>query len=252
MTKLTPDKQNSTFCKKILDLLEKGDIETAKEILKKEAGQKKNNGIPKLYRKPERNTAMELFYDITKHSVSTSTVFSDPVECLFAGKIYHAFVSGPLAVFLGSGLPDHMPCGENHVPEWALEACFTENLPDKIDMEQVMQEAKDRGYTGLKTEAKKCRFYYGPALSENKKPFLLYYKGQHYALPWLELAYAILENEEPINIGQMAPVRKGKPKPVILRNSNGAALVMPFRVEHPENAASRTIRLKKKKQNDRK
>ena len=194
---------------KVLEMLNKGQIEQLKTDLRDEIYQESLKAKPNA---KKRYTAMKKYFGYVS---SVREALTKPCLIEFEGKQYTSFCNSySLALTTES-------CGEMEMFDTA-----TGNYPDvtrlisfdgteeKIDISEVIAKAKSQGYKLNKS-----------AVHDNT--YLMFYEGNYYRIGLIDSTYSIIDDGEEVTVNHIP----NSMKPLVLKNNLGVVVIMPVRYE---------------------
>lgn len=194
---------------KVLEMLNKGQIEQLKTELRDEIYQESLKAKPNA---KKRYTAMKKYFGYVSN---IRKVLSKPAAVEFEGKQYTSFCNSYSLVLT-----------TEDIGEMELFDPETGNYPDvtrlihfdgteeKIDISKVMAKAKAQGYRLKKSET-------------NENNYLMFYEGNYYRIGLLDYSYSIIDDGGEV-IFYHVP---NSMKPLVIKNNLGIAMIMPIRYE---------------------
>ena len=194
---------------KILEMLEKGEIENLKILLRDEIFV---HSINKKSGTKERYAAMKKYFSYVKNE---DQALQMPCLINFKEEKYTSFVNGYSLVLTKEDTGEIM-LFENPDKYLKVEKMITFDGEEKeIDINKILAEAKSKGYKLKKSEVEN---------GDNFK-FLLYYDMAYYKIGLLDASYSI------INDGNKAIVYHRKSErlaPIIIKNNIGICIILPI------------------------
>ena len=194
---------------KVLEMLNKGQIEQLKTELRDEIYQESLKAKPNA---KKRYTAMKKYFGYVS---SIREALTKPCLIEFEGKQYTSFCNSySLALTTES-------CGEMEMFDTA-----TGNYPDvtrlisfdgteeKIDISKVIAKAKAQGYKLKKSEV-------------NDNNYIMFYEGNYYRIGLVDCTYGIIDDGEEATFYHIP----NSMKPLVIKSSIGVCIIMPIRYE---------------------
>lgn len=199
---------------KILEMLDKGQIEELKSILRDEiySNSLKSNPTAK-----KRYAAMKRYLKTISDS---RPILTKPCEIEFEDTKYNAFTNTYSLVLTKE------PCGEldmcsepDRYPDIS-RLIHRSNEYEEIDFNKVIAEAKSKGYKYSKN-----------SIYSNDN--LMQYKDNYFRIALVDLTYGVLDEGKEITV-----YYNGSNRPITIENELGIGIIMPIRndSEHIEGA----------------
>lgn len=202
---------------KILEMINNRQIEELKALIQEEIF------TDELKSKPgakQRYAAMKKYFSYIKGNGNKACTMPCVID--YKGKKYTSFVNG-CSLALTTESSGEMELFED--PDKYLDVdkvIMFDGEEREIDFNKIIAEAKSKGYKLKKSEVEK---------GENFK-YILHYDGAYFKIGLLDATYSI------INDGKKATVwHPGNKKysPIIIKNSLGVCLVLPFHYDEEKN-----------------
>ena len=190
---------------RILEMLEKGQIEELKGLIREEiyASSLKSNPTAK-----KRYTAMKRYLKTISES---RPILTKPCEVEFEGQKYNSFTNSYSLVLTKESCGELEMCDEpDRYPNTAKLITRLGDM-DKIDFNKVIAEAKSKGYKYTKN-------------SIHGNDYLMKYNGAYYRMGLVDITFEILNEGKSINI-----YFKGIHSPMVIENDLGIGLILPIR-----------------------
>ena len=195
----------------VLEMINNGEIELLKQLLTEEIynDSLKNNGNAK-----QRYSAMKRFFKYSVNEVNEALKLPCK-DIMVHGEKYNSFVDGYCLALTKECIGEMETYNNDKYFDVARLINFSNvNSVENIDLNNVLAEAKSKGYKYKKSE-----------LDTNDYQYLFKYKDGYYKVGLLDKAFSI------INDGEKAEVHYINPKALLLIKTNlGIAGVMPMHV----------------------
>ena len=193
-----------------LELLNAGRIEELKTALQDEIYADSLKGKPNA---KKRYNAMKRYLKTISDS---RPILTKPCEVEFEGQTYKSFTNSYSLVLTTECCGELEMCSEpERYPEVGRLISFN-GEPEKIDFNEVLAEAKSRGYK------------YGKyAIHSND--YLMRYKGGYFRIGLVDITYGILDEGEAVDV-----YFNGHLRPITIQNDLGIGIVLPIRYDGEE------------------
>lgn len=193
---------------KVLEMINKGQIEELKVLLQDEIYSEVLNTNPSA---KKRYAAMKRYF---KYLKPTREILAKPCKIEYEGEPHISFCNAHSLALTSE------PCG-------AIELCEDrERYPDvtrlishdgvehKIDFNKVFAEAKSKGYGLKKSE-----------LNTDKCQYLMHYDGAYFKIGLIDITYGIIDNGEEATVYHAYGNARS---PILIKNNIGVCIVMPM------------------------
>ena len=205
---------------KILEMLENGEIENLKKLLRDEIFV---HSISKKSGTKERYVAMKKYFSYIK---SVNECYQKPCIVNINGEKYTSFTNG-YSITLTKEDTGQIMLFEN--PERYLKvASFIkyDGIGIEIDLNTILAKAKSRGYKLKKSEVKE------------KFKYLLHYDGAYYKVGLLDINYSIINDN---NKAIIYHKKSDKLAPIIIKNDIGICVVSPIKCNENDKQNNKIV-----------
>lgn len=190
---------------KMLEMLNKGQIEELKIILRDEiyATSLKNNPNAK-----KRYAAMKKYLKTISDS---RPIITKPCEIEFEGEKYNSFTNSYSLVLTKESCGELEMCDEPERYPSVARLIGRSRDVEKVDFNKVLAKAKSEGYKYTKTAI------YG-------NDYLMKYNGLYFRMALVDITFGILNDGNEINV-----YFNGKNRPITIENDLGIGIILPIR-----------------------
>ncbi len=201
---------------KILEMLNNGEIEELKKVISEEIY---NNSLDKNSSAKSRYKAMKDFYKFPPNNMDTRIL--KPCKKSVRGQLYNCFLSSDVLVCSKESTGNIELYNEKKErEEWFnVENLINTNdheIVENIDFNDILSEAKSKGFKPLKQEIKygDCAKYY------------LHFRETYYKIGLIHKGYSIIDGGK-----NQAVFYKDKMSPLYIYNSLGIVMLLPVRID---------------------
>ncbi len=205
---------------KILEMLENGEIENLKKLLRDEIFV---HSISKKSGTKERYVAMKKYFSYIKN---VNECYQKPCVVNISGEKYTSFVNG-YSITLTKEDTGQIMLFEN--PERYLKVDSSikyDGIGIEIDLNTILAKAKSRGYKLKKSEVKE------------KFKYLLHYDGAYYKVGLLDINYSIINDN---NKAIIYHKKSDKLAPIIIKNDIGICVVLPIKCNENDKQNNKIV-----------
>ena len=194
---------------KVLELLNNGEIEELKALLKKEIYEDnlKGNGNAM-----KRYSAMKRYFKYKDKN--RNLAFNLPCKNIEVnGKIYNSFIDGYSFVLTSESIGEieAYDNSKNAYPNIEKMVDFSSYDRSILNIDEILAEAKSKGYQYKKSE-----------IGDNESKYFLHYKNIYLKIGLIDKAYRIIDD------GKIATVYyKNEKSPLFIETNMGIAAVLP-------------------------
>lgn len=206
---------------KILEMINNGQIEELKTLIQEEIF------TDELKSKPgakQRYVAMKKYFSYIKGNGNKACTMPCVID--YKGEKYTSFING-CSLALTTESSGEMELFEDPDKYLSVEKIIMFDGEEReIDFNKVIAEAKSKGYKLKRSEVEK---------GENFK-YILHYDGAYFKIGLLDATYSIINNGEKATVWH--PGDRKKYSPMIIKNSLGVCLVLPFHYDEEKNGVT--------------
>lgn len=190
---------------KMLEMLNKGQVEELKNILQDEiyAISLKSNPNAK-----KRYAAMKKYLKTISDS---RPILSKPCEIEFEGNRYNSFTNSYSLVLTKESCGELEMCDEPERYPGVARLISRSNNVEKVDFNKVLAKAKSDGYRYTKTAI------YG-------NDYLMKYNGLYFRMSLVDITFGIINDGNEIDV-----YFNGKNRPITIENDLGIGIILPIR-----------------------
>lgn len=205
---------------KILEMINNGQIEELKALIQEEIFTDELKSKPG---EKQRYAAMKKYFSYIKGNGNKACTMPCVID--YKGEKYTSFVNG-CSLALTTESSGEMELFEDSDKYLNFEKIIVFDGEEReIDFNKIIAEAKSKGYKLKKSEVEK---------GENFK-YILHYDGAYFKIGLLDATYSIINDGEKATVWH--PGNK-KYSPIIIKNSLGVCLVLPFHYDEEKNGVT--------------
>lgn len=196
---------------KVLEMLNKGQLDELKAALQDEIYQESLKGKPTA---KKRYAAMKKYLNTISQA---REILTKPCKVDFQGTEYAAFCNAFSLALTKESCGEIPMCDEpDRYPKVTSLVKF-DGEEDTIDFTKVMAEAKSKGYKYTKN-----MIY--------NNDYLMHFKGSYYRLGLIDTTFGIIDEGKPVTVFK----ERVRNRPMTIVNDIGIAVVMPVRLDEAE------------------
>lgn len=190
---------------KMLEMLNKGQVEELKSILQDEiyAASLKSNPNGK-----KRYAAMKRYL---KTITESRPILTKPCEVEFEGKKYNSFTNSYSLILTKESCGELEMCDEPARYPDVTRLINRDGDVEKVDFNKVLAKAKSKGYKYTKN-----------AIHSNE--YLMKYNGSYFRMALVDITYGILDEGKEIDVYFNSNTR-----PITIENDLGIGIILPIR-----------------------
>lgn len=192
---------------KILEMLDKGQIEELKTVLQDEIYANSLKGSPTA---KKRYAAMKRYL---KTITESRPILTKPCEVEFEGEKYNSFTNSYSLVLTKESCGELAMCDEQDRYPDVTRLIHRDGDLGKIDFNKVLAEAKSKGYKYSKN-----------AIYNNN--YLMKYNDAYFRMALIDVTYGVLDKGDEIDVYFV-----GKNRPIAIENDLGIGIVLPIRAD---------------------
>lgn len=207
---------------KILEMLEKGEIENLKILLKDEIFV---HSINKKSGTKERYAAMKKYFSYIK---DVNECCQKPCIVNINGEKYTSFVNG-YSITLTKEDTGQIILFENPKRYLKVDSLIKyDGIGTEIDLNTILAKAKSRGYKLKKSEVG----------NSEKFKYILHYDGAYYKVGLLDINYSIINDN---NKAIIYHKKSDKLAPIIIKNDIGICVVLPIKCNENDKQNNKIV-----------
>lgn len=206
---------------KILEMIDNKQIEELKALIQEEIfmdGLKSKSGAKQRY------TAMKKYFSYIKGNGNKACTLPCIID--FKGKTYTSFING-YSIALTTESSGELELFEDPDKYLNVEKMIVFDGEEKeIDFNKIISEAKSKGYKLKRSEVEQ---------NGNFK-YIFHYDNAYFKIGLLDAAYSIINDGEKATVWH--PGDRKKYSPIIIKNSLGVCLVLPFNYDEEKSGVT--------------
>ena len=200
---------------KILEMINNGQIEELKTLIQEEIF---TDGLKNKPGAKQRYAAMKKYFSYSKGNENRA--YTMPCVIDFKGKKYTSFING-YSMALTTEKSGEMKLFEEPEKYLKVEKIIAFDGEEKeIDFNKIIAEAKSKGYKLKKSEVEKGDDF----------KYVLHYDNAYFKIGLLDATYSIINDGGKSVVWH--PGSRKEISPVIIENSLGVCMVLPFNYDH--------------------
>lgn len=193
---------------KVLEMLNKGQLDELKAALQDEIYQESLKGKPTA---KKRYAAMKKYLNTCGQS---REILAKPCMIDFQGTEYASFCNAFSLALTKESCGEITMCEEpDRYPDVTRLINF-DGLEDTVDIHRVLADAKSKGYKYTKN-------------SIHTNDYLMLYKGVYYRVGLVDATFGIIDEGEPVTVFK----ERARNRPLTIVNDIGVAVIMPVRLD---------------------